>query len=68
MKVVKCKKVKHHGRRGRKGKPRFLETCMRRNLGILRMIIPGCEEVEGRSLDSQVNSTSHASQISGYFT
>ncbi|CAG7910340.1 unnamed protein product [Brassica rapa] len=28
----------------------------------------GCEEVEGRSLDSQVNSTSHASQISGYFT
>ncbi|XP_018454470.1 uncharacterized protein LOC108825639 [Raphanus sativus] len=46
MKVLRCKKVKHHGRRGRKGKPRFLETCMRRNLGILRKIIPGCEEVE----------------------
>ncbi|KAF8102564.1 hypothetical protein N665_0198s0264 [Sinapis alba] len=46
MKVVKCKKVKHHGRRGRNGKPRFLETCLRRNLEILRKIIPGCEEVE----------------------
>ncbi|KAG2274845.1 hypothetical protein Bca52824_036137 [Brassica carinata] len=47
MKVVTCKKVKkHRGRRGRKGKPRFLETFMRRNLGILRRTIPGCEDVE----------------------
>ncbi|KAL1217512.1 hypothetical protein V5N11_004683 [Cardamine amara subsp. amara] len=41
MKMVKCKKVKHHGRRGRKEQ----QTCMRRNLAILRRIVPGCEEV-----------------------
>lgn len=45
MKMVKCKKVKHHGRRGRKEKPKFHEICMRRNLAILRKIVPGCEEV-----------------------
>ncbi|CAN7067217.1 unnamed protein product [Brassica rapa subsp. trilocularis] len=65
MKVVKCKKVKHHDRRGRKGKPRFLETCMRRNLGILRRTILSRR---GGSLDPQVNSACHASQISCYFT
>ncbi|CAH8358748.1 unnamed protein product [Eruca vesicaria subsp. sativa] len=44
--MVKCKKIKQHGRRERKEKQKFRETCMRRNLTILRRIIPGCEEVE----------------------
>lgn len=46
MKMVKCKKLKHRGRKGRKEKPKFRETCMQRNLGILRSIVPGCEEIE----------------------
>lgn len=46
MKMVKCKKVKHHGRGGRKEKQKFRQTCMRRNLTILRRIVPGCEEVD----------------------
>ncbi|WZY81128.1 hypothetical protein YC2023_027512 [Brassica napus] len=44
--MVKCKKVKPHGRLGRKDKPKFGETCMRRNLGILRRVLPSCEEVD----------------------
>ncbi|XP_018512816.1 uncharacterized protein LOC103856735 [Brassica rapa] len=46
IKMVKCKKVKPHGRLGRKDKPKFGETCMRRNLGILRRVLPSCEEVD----------------------
>lgn len=46
MKMVKCKKVRHRGRKGQKEKPKFRETCMQRNLGILRRIVPGCEEIE----------------------
>ncbi|CAN8253111.1 unnamed protein product [Cochlearia groenlandica] len=46
VKMVKCKKVKSYGRKGRKEKPNFGETCTRRNLGVLRRIVPGCEEVE----------------------
>ncbi|CAH2069599.1 unnamed protein product [Thlaspi arvense] len=45
-KMVKCKKVKHRDCKGRKEKPKLRETCMRRNLGILRRIVPGCEEVD----------------------
>ncbi|XP_006281947.2 uncharacterized protein LOC17875208 [Capsella rubella] len=46
MKMVKCKKVKHHGRKGRKEKSNFGESYTQRNLGILRRIVPGCEEIE----------------------
>ncbi|KAF8093814.1 hypothetical protein N665_0377s0024 [Sinapis alba] len=44
--MVKCKKVKQHGRLGRKEKPKFGETCMRRNLWIWRRVVPSCEEVD----------------------
>ncbi|KAL0710090.1 hypothetical protein Bca4012_017068 [Brassica carinata] len=44
--MVKCKKVKQHGRLGRKEKLKFGETCMLRNLGILRRVVPSCEEVD----------------------
>lgn len=46
MKMVKCKKFTHRGLKERKEKPKFRETCMQRNLGILRRIVPGCEEIE----------------------
>ncbi|XP_056862429.1 uncharacterized protein LOC108845520 [Raphanus sativus] len=44
--MVQCKKVKQQGRLGRKEKPKFGEICMRRNLGILRRVVPSCEEVD----------------------
>ncbi|ESQ42625.1 hypothetical protein EUTSA_v10016105mg [Eutrema salsugineum] len=44
--MVKCKKVRHHGGKGRKEKQKFQESCKRRNLKILRRIVPGCEEVD----------------------
>ncbi|XP_056851830.1 uncharacterized protein LOC130500932, partial [Raphanus sativus] len=46
IKMVKCKKVKQHGRLGPKEKPKFGEICMRRNLGVLRRVVPSCEEVD----------------------
>ncbi|KAJ0261508.1 hypothetical protein HA466_0046120 [Hirschfeldia incana] len=46
IKMVKCKKDKQHDRLRRKEKQKLGETCMRRNLGILRRVVPSCEEVD----------------------
>ncbi|XP_019087871.1 PREDICTED: uncharacterized protein LOC109127487 [Camelina sativa] len=46
MKMVKCQKLKHRRRKGRKENSKFRETYTQRNLRILRKIVPGCEEIE----------------------